>query len=41
MSIQVAIHHATRYRYDRPITLGAADRAPAPGPALPHQDPRL
>ena len=22
MSIQAALHHATRYRYDRPITLG-------------------
>src|ERR1700753_855212 len=32
MSIQVAIHHATRYRYDRAITLGAQTVRLRPAP---------
>ena len=32
MTISAAIHHVTRYRYDRPVALGAADHAPAPAP---------
>ncbi len=40
MSIQVAIHHVTRYRYDRLIQLGARPFA-CVRPALPHQDSLL
>jgi transglutaminase-like putative cysteine protease len=39
VSIHVALNHVTHYRYDRPVTLGAAGGAPAPGAALPHQHP--
>ena len=38
MSVRVALHHATRYTYDRPIRLGTASDPPAAGAALPHAD---
>ena len=41
MSIQVAIHHATRYRYDRAIQLGPQTVRLRPGAALPDQNPVL
>ena len=41
MSIHVALHHQTHYRYDRPVDAGTANRAPAAGAALPHAHPEL
>ena len=40
MAMRVALHHVTRYRYDRPVTLVAARGAAAARAALPHADPR-
>ena len=40
MAIHVALTHRTSYRYDRPVTLVAADHPAAAGAALPHADPR-
>ena len=41
MSIHVALHHRTTYRYDRLGGAGAAGRPAAAGAALPHADPVL
>ena len=41
MAIRVALHHRTRYRYDRRVHAGAAGRPAAAGAALPHADPEL
>ena len=41
MTLHVALTHRTEYRYDRPVSVGAARRAPAAGAALPHAHPRL
>ena len=38
MSIQAAIHHVTRYRYDRPIQLGPQTVSSPARPPLPHQE---
>ncbi len=39
VSIHVALHHVTHYRYDRPVNAVAPGGAPAPGAALPHAGP--
>ena len=41
MPIRVALHHRTNYAYNKLVNLGAAGRAAAAGPALPHADAQL